>query len=378
MKNVYLFNPENDLALASGSIHYTAPKKPRKMATDLVRLPQWYAEKGNEAEFITAEQLGNCQYSAEDRLIPWGWNQSLLPKARKAGFTDRTLPGEEQIKLLRELSHRRTGVRLLEELTQSEPRLLCGKSTECYSLSEVEKFRIPNPHIILKAPWSCSGRGLLKITGNEIPLQSRQWIGHILSTQGSIIAEALQERVCDFALEFYVDKGKKITFKGYSLFETDTKGIYKRNILDTDEHIEQYLTRWIPASILYDVRCQLKTELESTLAITRYTGFLGIDMLVARFDSAPFYRLLPCVEINLRMNMGVLAHRLTQCLIEKGKRGIFCIDNFPTPELLFQDHEKNQKSFPLLTSDSLIRKGYYSLTPLTPSSLYRAAVWIDS
>ena len=46
MKTLYLFNPENDMALASGSPYYMAPASTRKMASDLATLPAWYAGKG--------------------------------------------------------------------------------------------------------------------------------------------------------------------------------------------------------------------------------------------------------------------------------------------------------------------------------------------
>ena len=38
------FNPENDLALAANDAHYTPPASALQMATDLQRLPLWWAE----------------------------------------------------------------------------------------------------------------------------------------------------------------------------------------------------------------------------------------------------------------------------------------------------------------------------------------------
>ncbi|BDW79475.1 hypothetical protein BFINE_52700 [Bacteroides finegoldii DSM 17565] len=45
-KTLYLFNPEHDLALASGEINYMPPASARQMATELALLPVWYAEEG--------------------------------------------------------------------------------------------------------------------------------------------------------------------------------------------------------------------------------------------------------------------------------------------------------------------------------------------
>ena len=47
-----------------------------------------------------------------------------------------------------------------------------------------------------------------------------------------------------------------------------------------------------------------------------YCGFLGVDMMICLEDGR--YLLHPCVEINLRMNMGVVSHtifnRYVHCL----------------------------------------------------------------
>lgn len=44
-KSLYIFNPEHDLAMASGETNYMAPASARQMAADLALLPVWYAEK---------------------------------------------------------------------------------------------------------------------------------------------------------------------------------------------------------------------------------------------------------------------------------------------------------------------------------------------
>ena len=46
-QRIYLFNPDNDLALAHGGGHYIAPPFAQKMQNDLCALPMWYAEPGS-------------------------------------------------------------------------------------------------------------------------------------------------------------------------------------------------------------------------------------------------------------------------------------------------------------------------------------------
>ena len=63
MSVLYLFNPENDLALANGGKYYTPPPLARTIARDLSTLPLWYATEGEN--IICLPSLG---YG--DSLIP--------------------------------------------------------------------------------------------------------------------------------------------------------------------------------------------------------------------------------------------------------------------------------------------------------------------
>ena len=47
MAKTFIFNPDNDLALANGDPNYLPPKSARRMAEDLAMLPAWWAEKGD-------------------------------------------------------------------------------------------------------------------------------------------------------------------------------------------------------------------------------------------------------------------------------------------------------------------------------------------
>ena len=57
---LYLFNPDQDLALASGETNYMAPASARKMAEELALLPIWFAD-------------GECSV-----LAPSAYNQPFL------------------------------------------------------------------------------------------------------------------------------------------------------------------------------------------------------------------------------------------------------------------------------------------------------------
>lgn len=367
------------MALACGGIHYTAPKRPLKMADDLASLPRWYAPEGEKTEWITQGRLCGEEVSfGECRLVPWGWNESLIHKARLAGFKEETLHSDTQMALLRTLSNRAVSVQLLKELKAENPDYLCGDSASCDSLEEVEAFHKIHRSTLLKAPWSCNGRGIMSITYAYITPQTERWIVGLIKSQGSVIAEKFQEKVCDFAMGFYADGEGRVSFVGYSLFLTDGRGGYVGNILSTDERIADFLARWIPLSVLESVRNSLESKLACVLAPACYRGYLGVDMLVARFETGVPFRLLPCVEVNLRMSMGMVARRLSEHFIRgrEGYKGLFRVDYFADPEALQRDHRKNQTEHPLHTEEGRVIEGYCSLTPVLAATQYRAAVWI--
>ncbi len=382
MDTIYLFNPENDLALACGEVHYTPPKHPLKMATDLASLPRWYAPEGERAKWITLDRLREGADFSTFRLSPWGWSSSIIHRARLAGFKEETLPSQEQAALFRELSHRQTAVQLLCEMRKEEPSFFCGDSAVCRSMEEVEKFHGIHRRTLLKAPWSCNGRGLMQITYDDVTPQTRGWILGLIKSQGSIVTERLQDKVCDFAMEFYADGAGKVAFSGYSLFQTDGGGRYAGNILATDHAMETHLTQWISRELLHEVREMLIVKLSALLAPSGYEGYLGVDMLVARGDAAAHSeqgsRLLPCVEINLRMNMGMVAHCLSEQFIQRRDdcKGLYRVDYFPDPEVLKRDHEENKCKYPLLLNGDFPTSGYFPLTPILKDTQYRAAVWL--
>ena len=59
MEALYLFNPENDMALACGDPYYMAPASARRMAAELSMLPAWYAEEGGTVWLDSAQRIEN-------------------------------------------------------------------------------------------------------------------------------------------------------------------------------------------------------------------------------------------------------------------------------------------------------------------------------
>lgn len=404
MKTLHLFNPTHDLALAAIKVPFTPPRLPRAMERDLMLLAHWYAESSEPPLCLNAEQLshaathggyakalsldpfGEGERAIESHLVdlreshlsPWGWNADLLLRASKAGFIPDGLPTAETLARQRLLSHRATAVQILQRLHREIGNGLCGCSTSCHTPEELLNFRrrhATHP-ILLKQPYSCSGRGLLLLPphAQAQPPSAERWIQTCIRQQGGLIAEVFQEKVCDFAMEFEArpPAGKPeatphVRFAGYSLFETDSRGAYRGNRLLPDESIEAHISQYLPVRLLHEVQHRLPALLEETLKGTSYQGILGIDMLVARSGSD--YLLLPCVELNLRMNMGMVAHRITRRILAGNDPylsidllgGYFRIDYSPLPG-------------GLTTDPAICLHRRRILTPILPDTRFCAAI----
>ena len=152
---LYIFNPENDMALADGHPGYTPPAQIQQMRRELWWLPQWWAKEGDVV------WNGEDRLSLPDdcRIVPWGWSAALCHQLKQAGVQESLMPSSEEIERLRQLSHRRTAVGLLQEIREQLPLdgHLAGESVLCQSIEEAEEAVAKYGHALLKSPWSSSG-----------------------------------------------------------------------------------------------------------------------------------------------------------------------------------------------------------------------------
>lgn len=175
-------------------------------------------------------------------------------------------------------------------------------------------------------------------------------------------------------MEFYSNGNGNVHFVGFSLFHTNKSGMYTSNLLLSNEEILQYLSTYVPIEELIQLRDCLIKEL-SVLLGTFYHGYLGIDMMICHFpEQKPFYRIHPCVEINLRMNMGVTSRFLADRYLAPGVTGVFKIIYSSCPTDIMKVHLHMKDSYPLQTREGQIICGYQPLVPITPQSHYLAFI----
>ena len=328
---LHIFNPEHDIALAANLSNFTAPHAGRQLRHDLGYLPALWAD-GNDYvlvenvedarrdfarvmhrtfdRFVDKRQLAKLDIT---RVEPWGWDLSLRSFLLRYGV--KAVPTEEEIAMMRELSHRKYAVDLLREL---EFEGTTGKSWRTDLMSEVEQSLQSYRRIVVKAPWSSSGRGV-RFLDNSLNDYQRRWIKNVIASQGSVVIETYCHKVKDFGMEFESDGKGTVRYLGLSLFHTQN-GAYTGNVLAMEDEKQEIINRYISEDLLNSVREKICTIL-GALYKGKYAGPFGVDMMVVRGDdnvqssmfNGPFL-LNPCVEINLRRTMGHVALELSkQC-----------------------------------------------------------------
>ncbi len=293
---VHVFNPSHDEALAINSAQYCPSSAARKMAGKLWDVAKYWAKAD---DFIlrlpdngSIKGVDVPDWNHVEEIQPWGWDRHIVGVLRKLGAPDHLLPNEKQLDVIRELSSRKTTVRIMQEL--GFENRWCKNEDEV--LNAIESF---HGKAFLKAPWSCSGRGVwLGYNEEKTLLRVRK----ILREQGAVEVEPVHHRVADFAMEFWSDGKGSIQYEGLSFFATAENGAYQGNLIAPQSVIEEKILDFkvCTAQDLQRVRTQISAVLASIIS-HHYRGPLGVDMMLTPQG------IVPCIEVNLRNTMGRVA-----------------------------------------------------------------------
>ena len=332
MVDVYLFNPEHDLALAHGAHNYTAPPFARQLRHDLRLLPAWLAPVGafvavpddapvvDDRRWLQAQgldvtpipvsqiaDLGHCC------IHPWGWDAALRYQLLQTGVSSEYLPTDEQLEWIRRLSHRRTTIAIHQALESPFVPM------ELTTLDEVTTYAAGHPGCYLKMPWSGSGKGIYRVIDPQGDQHVPRWIEGALRRQGSLLCEVGLDRVQDFAIECECCDGKTL-LTGYSVFDSDFHSQFGTGRVAPKEELHQLLLNQYPD---LDNVVDIVLKAIDHIIAPHYDGPLGIDMMLFR-DEKGDITLNPCVEINLRMTMGMVTAMMGS---RHNLRGQFKIEN---------------------------------------------------
>lgn len=368
-QRIYLFNPDNDLALAHGGGHYIAPPFAQKMQSDLCTLPMWYAMAGSmvlaenrrmcewidstsarwglSIKGITHDQLANIDAS----IHPWGWSGTIKKRLVKAGVKAHLLPSDSALAHVRNLAHRTNSIAMHKFIQDHTTLPLSPSPIECRSFEEVSAFAITHPGCYIKMPWSGSGQGVYHAIEPET-IEFERWCKGALKRQGSLLCEVGLNRILDFALEFNCSNGNA-EFVGYSVFESDFHSQYNAGIVGSKQNLLSIIENKFPS--ISEIISVVSQAINSIYA-SQYEGYLGVDMLL--YDDGGEIKLDPCVEVNLRATMGLVTCMVGEHILPEGTTGKFKI-------------EYSKSGFPELKENRLY------LTPIFDDTQYCAYVELD-
>ncbi|MCW1734610.1 hypothetical protein [Anaerorudis cellulosivorans] len=151
--------------------------------------------------------------------------------------------------------------------------------------------------------------------------------------------------------------------------------MYAGNRLLSDLFIEQHLSTYVPITYLRDLIIELEHKLVSYFPA--YNGFLGVDMMICR-NKEHDYRIHPCVEINMRMNMGLVARAFYDRFVHEASEGIFKTVFFKQNGESLQYKTKMVAEDPLIVKDNRIVSGFLPLNPVSEETKFMSFAHIVS
>lgn len=400
MPNIHYFNPGHETAVLQATENYTPPRNVQRMQRELAALPVWYAAPDDYvfaeenlsprffslqpkelrplARLVTPKELAAGQKAFPSlRATPWGLSpQSLrvFTEIRKKHLPELIVPDWNPA--FARLTGRQTAAECLEKLRERLPGLEIPVTPKfCTQMRDIEKYLLlQHAPFVVKTPYSSSGRGLLWLHHRKLTEKEKNWILGALRKQGCVSIECGVEKVQDFAMEFYSDGRGEVRYEGLSVFATEQQGAYTGNVLEHPENMRRRLARWSGEESLDRVQEAL-TEVLKEVYGPVYTGYLGVDMLIYRGKEGG-YAIHPCLEINMRYTMGMVALQLFRRYMAPSAQGDFRISYDREEGEAYANHCFMKKAYPLQWEGGRIKEGYLSLCPVRKETNYRAYMLI--
>lgn len=328
MPGLWLFNPDNDLALASDKDNYTPPMAAVRLRRSGAALPMWLGAAGDAflCAGINNSWFENCRdtfglvtepwnHSLNFTPRPWGWSRAARATFLQAGFSADSLPSDFRIDQMRKLSSRATAIEVHGCLAAKisfdlwDAGMVVNDSPQlCDAL---ERW----PQAVVKTLWSSSGRGLDFVDAAGVSSAISRAQGAI-RRYGAVTVEPQAHKMADFAMLFTAsDVG--VGYTGLSWFEADAHGRYSSNLVASQEAILARVADLYPAERLAAVRNALTDILTRVCREANYRGPIGVDMLLARTSQGVV--LHPVVEINFRYTMGFVAMDLARFVASEAR-----------------------------------------------------------
>jgi hypothetical protein len=386
--DLYYFNPDNEMAIAHGRESYTPPANVARMARELGYLPAYLS---GPADCLLVDEKPDVRFlderhallKMENRVVtlleakqlhfhalrPWGWSPRVDGMLGDLSVDEGGHEGWNPEK--KALYGRSTALAVLERV-RDDLTLPDAIFPRVESTVEGVVIQARRHALVIKSPWSSSGRGLLMVEAGKVGHKEKEWLTGVLRGQGHVMVEKKLEKLSDFALEFWMEEPGNTRYMGLSRFFTGEKGNYRGNYIGPQARIEQEFTRHVGKPLFQAIRESVARVLQESLG-GRYRGPLGVDMMLYR-DEEGECRVHPCVEINLRYNMGIVALMLSDRYLAPGSEGVFQLSYFPRAGEACRACMERATGAPLRREAGRVLSGYLLLTPVREDTRFVAEI----
>jgi hypothetical protein len=402
---LFFFNPTNEMAIANGQMSYMPPRNLHQFEQDLASLP-WLLGDENDFVLVRQKQGNSLEHlhkfdwgipkiisSPEDLQLsrkqevwfaPWGWSPAVYRHFRQFELFAHPQwdnhPFSDWKTHMAELLSRETGYKLLKTLSQIK-----SVNKNHYSLISLPEMPLQvsrqedlpgilkklSPPLIVKTPFSASGRGLFRIRSHEDAPDNSQWVKGMLKRQGKIYIEEMLHKIQDVSFQFFMTEST-IEYLGHNFFYTETSGQFAGCAIGEPENDSKLFSngKKVQEAILQAAEL-LKEGIEKSGLHKQYTGPAGIDGIFFEDENGRL-KLQPCLEINFRYNMGyanvLFKQKMHPTAKGKWKTGIFVKEEW-------QQFCKNEtKKHPIQILDGKPVKGFIPF--VDPGSSKKFGAWL--
>jgi len=392
---LYHFNASCEMAVGNGLPTYTAPEFIRQFEKELELLPLYLAGKSDYLllenppseqflenisvikpelpQLFTQKQLLKALQNnlPLNGLKPWGWSPAehkLLEVYKPFCSMKFSMQSNSTWKAdHKELYSRKTALNLLFEFIDHAENKELFVSEEylpqiCKTIDEVETLMLKWRNLVVKAPWSSSGRGLIVLCQGDFHPTYKKWINGVIKGQGYAMVEPMLDKVCDLSFHYEIKENKEVKFLGQASFSTTVGGQYiGNNVQPFPKNLSAEIYKFMDAENINTIKSGLQKALQNSNIFRNYTGVLGIDVLLYKTESGEL-KFQPCLEINLRQNMGTVALAIRNLLPENSE-GMWQIKYFSEKDsnISLDFHRQMQKKHLQIVQNGNLAKGYLPL-----------------
>jgi len=392
VSKLHIFHPGCEISLANSYPNFHLPKLIQQFEQDLNILPFIVAHKNdavlvsekpaeifcnylfelgfNPIQFLSKKEIADSNITF--KLEPWCNSLYLYENITKIPQNILLRDTPDFYKAY-EMQSKANSANFCKIILNNKPEnyIPIDKTAKIfYKSEEILAFIANEQNVVLKAPVSSSGRGNLIIRNGKIAEYHISWIKSFLENQKLIVAEPLWNKKMDLAAEFFFGEND-ISFVGFSFFETNSNGFYKSNFLNfPKENIKELypkidLEKWVKL---------LTAAFVNHPIYKKHRGFLGVDAMIIESITGECI-LHPCIEINARYTMGLIACYL-ESFIHQSSVGKF---------LIYGNEKKSFKTFssemsiayPMELKEKKAYKGFFPLTEPKEKSLFGAYMLLN-